>query len=80
MLYTVYAGSLSGPAERTTDDPALALSWARSSGPNAFVTTEHKGDSTKRAADIIWTPETDRRCVGQLHEAVISLAIAQATA
>lgn len=80
MLYTVYAGSLTGPAERTTDDPALALDWARKSGPSAFVTTDHTGESTKRSADVVWTPETDRRCVGRLHEAIIGRAIAAATA
>lgn len=75
MLYTVYAGSLSGPAERHTDDPALALSWARDSGPSAFVTVPPT-DGSKKSGQIVWTPEADRRCVGGLHEAIINQALA----
>jgi hypothetical protein len=74
MLYTVYSGSLSGPSERTTDDPALALSWGRSSGPSAFVSTPST-DGTRKAGDIVWTPESDRRCVGGLHAAIIDRAL-----
>lgn len=77
MLYTVYAGNLTGPSERSTDDPALALHWARDSGPSAFVTAPSDG-STKKIADIVWTPEADRRCVGGLHDAIISRAITAA--
>jgi len=68
--YTVYSGTLSGPSDRTTEDPALALGWARDCGPYAFVTDPVRG--------IVWTPEADRRCVGSLHDAVISAAVAQA--
>lgn len=73
-LYTVYAGTLTGPAARTTDDPALAMSWARSTGPNAYVTSDQ---GNERA--LVWSPESDRRCVGGLHEAIISAAMTQAT-
>jgi hypothetical protein len=68
--YTVFSGTLSGPTDRTTTDPALALGWARDRGPQAFVTESVRG--------VVWTPEQDRRCVGSLHDAVISAAVAQA--
>lgn len=70
--YTVFSGSLSGPSDRTTSNPALALGWARDSGPEAFVTEPVRG--------VVWTPQSDRRCVGSLHDAVLSAAVAQALA
>jgi hypothetical protein len=73
-LYTVYAGTLSGPAERSTEDPALAMSWGRDNGPDAFVTAP-----CQYGTHTVWTPASDRRCVGGLHEAIISAAMTQAT-
>jgi hypothetical protein len=77
MLYTVYSGSLSGPAERVTDDPALALHWGREAGPHAFVTQPTIGD-TRKAGTVVWTPQMDRICTGHLHQAVIDRAVLSA--
>lgn len=74
MLYTVYSGSLSGPAERVTDDPALALNWGRTAGPSAFVSVP-VADGSKKVADVVWTPQMDRICTGHLHQAVIDRAV-----
>jgi hypothetical protein len=71
VIWTVYSGSLSGPSARTTENPAVALSWARESGPDAFVTNDRGGERR-----YTWSPESDRRCVGELHHAVIEQALA----
>lgn len=73
-LYTVYSGTLTGPAARSTEDPAAALQWGRSAGPTAYVTAPTYGPSL-RAADVIWTPAMDRICVGDLHNAIINRAL-----
>lgn len=73
-LYTVYAGSLDGPAERSTEDPAQALHWGRTAGPFAFVTSPTQGERL-RTGNVVWTPEMDRRFVGGLHAAIIDRAM-----
>jgi hypothetical protein len=70
VIWTVYSGTLSGPASRTTQDPAQALQWARGLGPEAFVTNDRGGERR-----FVWSPESDRRCVGELHNAVIDRAL-----
>jgi hypothetical protein len=74
MLYTVYSGSLTGPAERTTEDPALALGWALAAGESAYVTRPYVG-SGPRTADVIWTPQMERCCTSPLHQSVLRTAI-----
>lgn len=71
-VYAVFSGTLSGPSERTTQDPVEALTLGREWGPSAFVTERSPGHGQART---VWTPETDRRCVGSLHEAVIQRAL-----
>jgi hypothetical protein len=68
-MYAVYSGT----QQDSTTDPAKALSLARSFGPDAFVTERNPGHGPPQ---VVWTPESDRRCVGSLIEAVITAAIA----
>ena len=65
--YTVYEQRSS----HSTQDPAEALQWARSGGPDAFVTERWPGHGP---AHVVWTPETDRKC-GELVSAVINKAL-----
>jgi len=74
MLYTVYSGSLNGPAERTTEDPSLALSWAMAAGDTAYVTSPCSGRGL-RTADVIWTPQMERCCTSPLHQQILSQAM-----
>lgn len=76
-LYTVYSGELTGPAARSTEDPALALQWGRTAGATAYVTAPTFGP-TLRAQDVVWTPQMDRICVGALHNAIVDRAVASA--
>jgi hypothetical protein len=69
IMYAVYSGT----EQESTADPAKALSLARAFGPDAFVTERNPGHGPSR---VVWTPETDRRCVGSLIEAVITDALA----
>lgn len=69
-MYTAYSGAAE---QESTTDPTKALSLARSYGPSAFVTERSPGHGATR---VVWTPETDRRFVGSLIEAVIGAALA----
>lgn len=73
--YTVYSGTLSGPAARDTEDPLQALAWARTLGPEAFVTSDRGGERR-----FVWNTASDKRCVGELHQAVITQALNGLTA
>lgn len=74
MLYTVYSGSLNGPAERTTEDPALALDWAMAAGEAAYVTSPCTGSGLK-TADVVWTPQMERCCTSPLHQQIVGRAM-----
>lgn len=66
--YTVYEQR----SNHSTQDPTEALRRARAGGPDAFVTQRWPGHGP---ATLVWTPETDRRCVGGLIAAVIDKSL-----
>lgn len=71
MSHTVYS-VFAGAAQRQTEDPLQALAWASESGPNCTVTERTHGQGPSK---VVWTPETAKRCVGTLYEAIIQQAV-----